>query len=247
MTVRTVEYIRYRIPEEQSAEFLAAYTRAVAHLAAAPQCVEYELTRWEEDFEHFVLRIVWTSAEEYVEGFRTSELFPDFLAEVEPFTGRIEEMRHYTPTTVRGTGGAVPALHERAGGPEALARLVEVFHDRALKDDVLAPVFAGLLPEQAEQIALRLGEAAGGPVADLEQPGGPDHVIARHLGRTLTEPQRRRWVNLLQDAADEAGLPADAEFRAAFLAHVERTTRRVAHFSASDAAGPAGPQRPKET
>ncbi|GGY91358.1 hypothetical protein GCM10010365_07210 [Streptomyces poonensis] len=104
MTVRTVEYIRYRIPEEQSAEFLAAYARAATHLAAAPQCVDYELARCEEDFEHFVLRVTWTSTEDHLEGFRGSELSEDFLAAVRPYAGNIQEMRHYKPTVVRGTG-----------------------------------------------------------------------------------------------------------------------------------------------
>lgn len=40
-----IEYIRYRIPEQRSAEFLAAYTRAARHLAASPHCVDYELAR----------------------------------------------------------------------------------------------------------------------------------------------------------------------------------------------------------
>jgi nucleoside-diphosphate-sugar epimerase len=79
MTTETVEYIRYRIPEDRSAEFLSAYTHASVQLAAAPQCVDYELARCEEDFAHFVLRITWTSTEDHLEGFRNSELFPDFL------------------------------------------------------------------------------------------------------------------------------------------------------------------------
>jgi hypothetical protein len=70
----------------------------------------------EEDFEHFVLRITWTSTEAHVEGFRKSELFPGFLAEIRPYIPYIEEMRHYTPTTVRGLGVSVPTLYAWAGG-----------------------------------------------------------------------------------------------------------------------------------
>ena len=50
-------------------------------------------------------------------------------------------------------------------------------------------------------------------------------MVAKHLGMAITEPQRRRWVNLIQDAADEAGLPDDPEFRAAFLGYIEWGTR----------------------
>ncbi|MEV6173214.1 antibiotic biosynthesis monooxygenase [Streptomyces sp. NPDC051954] len=245
MTAHSVEYIRYRIPEQQSAEFLAAYTRAAAQLAAAPQCVDYELTRCEEDFEHYVLRITWTSTEDHLEGFRKSDLFPDFLSAIRAYIGHIEEMRHYRPTTVRGTGASVPTLYAWAGGAEALSRLTDAFYDRVLKDDLLAPVFAGLAPEHAEHVALWLGEVFGGPSAYSETQGGHGHMVAKHIGRNITEPQRRRWVNLIQDAADEAGLPTDAEFRSAFLAYVEWGTRLAVYFSGPDATPPAEQPVPK--
>ncbi len=241
MTAHTVEYIRYRIPEEKSAEFLAAYTHAAAQLSAAPQCVDYELSRCEEDFEHFVLRITWTSTEAHLEGFRTSELFPDFLAEIRPYVPCIEEMRHYKPTTVRGSGAAVPTLYDWAGGAEALTRLTSVFYDKVVKDDLLSPLFANLAPEHAHHVAVWLGEVFGGPPAYSETQGGHGHMVAKHMGRGITEPQRRRWVNLIQDAADEAGLPTDAEFRSAFLAYVEWGTRLAVHFS-GPAAKPPGEQ-----
>ncbi|WP_031483550.1 group II truncated hemoglobin [Streptomyces bicolor] len=245
MTAHTVEYIRYRIPEQKSAEFLAAYTRAAAQLAASPHCVDYELARCEEDFEHFVLRITWTSTEDHLEGFRKSELFPDFLAEIRPYITHIEEMRHYKPTVVRGAGASAPTLYAWAGGAEAFSRLTSAFYDKVRKDDLLAPLFANLDPHHAEHVALWLGEVFGGPPAYSETQGGHGHMVAKHLGRGITEPQRRRWVNLIQDAADEAGLPTDAEFRSAFLAYVEWGTRLAVYFSGPDAAPPAEQPVPK--
>ncbi|MFJ4830369.1 group II truncated hemoglobin [Streptomyces sp. NPDC088747] len=247
MTVQTVEYIRYRIPEEQSPQFLAAYTRAAVQLAAAPQCVSYELARSEEDFENFILRIIWTSTENHLEGFRESELFEDFLAEIRPYVPSIQEMRHYKPTAVRGQGAAVPTLYAWAGGAEAFARLTEVFYEKVLKDDVLAPVFAGLASEHAEHVALWLGEVFGGPAAYSETQGGHGHMVAKHLGKGITEVQRRRWVNLLQDAADEADLPTDAEFRSAFVAYAEWGTRLAVQFSGPDAVPPAEQPVPRWT
>jgi truncated hemoglobin YjbI/quinol monooxygenase YgiN len=241
----TVEYIRYRIPEERSAEFLAAYTRASGHLAASPHCVDYELARCEEDFEHFILRITWTSTEDHLQGFRTSDLFPAFLAEIRPYVGAIEEMRHYKTTSVHGAGSAVPTLYEWAGGAEAFARLTEVFYAKVAEDELLAPVFAGLAPEHAEHVALWLAEVFGGPTAYSATQGGHSHMVARHIGRNISEPQRRRWVDLVQDAADEAGLPTDAEFRSAFLAYVEWGTRLAVHFSGPDAKPPAEQPVPK--
>ncbi|MEU6847297.1 antibiotic biosynthesis monooxygenase [Streptomyces sp. NPDC046716] len=214
MTTQTVEYIRYRIPEARSAEFLSAYTRAARFLAASPHCVAYELDRCEEDFEHFVLRIVWTSTEDHVEGFRTSELFPDFLAEIRPYVGNIDEMRHYKPTTVRGKGSAEPTLYERAGGAEAVTRLVSLFHARAVEDDLLGPLVAELPADYADHVALWLAEALGGPP-------GHSQMAALHIGKNLTGPRRRRWVNLMHDAADDAELPSDPTFRSAFAGCVE--------------------------
>ncbi len=239
MTVSTVEYIRYRIAAEQSAQFLAAWTRAAAQLAAAPECVDYELARSEDDFENYVLRITWTSTEAHLDGFRQSDRFPVFLAEIGPYADAVQEMRHYKPTAVRGRGSAVPTLYDWAGGAEAFTRLTEVFYGKVRKDDLLAPLFAGLAPEHAAHVAAWLGEVFGGPTHYSDTQGGHGHMVAAHLGKGITEAQRRRWVDLIQDAADDAALPTDAEFRSAFLAYVEWGTRLAVLFSAPGAAPPA--------
>ena len=72
-------------------------------------------------------------------------------------------------------------------------------------------------------------------------------MVAKHFGKNITEAQRRRWVNLIQDAADDAGLPTDAEFRSAFLAYVEWGTRLAVYFSGPDAAPPGEQAVPKWT
>ncbi|MFI0237174.1 group II truncated hemoglobin [Streptomyces sp. NPDC016845] len=247
MTTETVEYIRYRITEDRSAQFLAAYTRAARQLAASPHCVSYELTRCEEDFEHYILRIIWTSTADHLEGFRKSDLFPGFLAEIRPYVGDIEEMRHYKPTTVRGTGAAEPTLYEWAGGAAAMDRLTTVFYAKVVKDDLLGPLFADLPAEHAEHVALWLGEVFGGPTAYTEQHGGHSHMVAKHVGKAITERQRRRWVELIQDAADEADLPADAGFRSAFSAYIEWGTRLAVYFSGPGASRPAEQPVPRWT
>ena len=50
-------------------------------------------------------------------------------------------------------------------------------------------------------------------------------MVSQHLGKALTEEQRARWVQLLCRSADDAGLPADPEFRAAFVAYLEWGSR----------------------
>jgi hemoglobin len=50
-------------------------------------------------------------------------------------------------------------------------------------------------------------------------------MIRHHLSRSLTQPQRRRWIELLLTCGDEIGLPDDPEFRSAFVAYLEWGTR----------------------
>ena len=50
-------------------------------------------------------------------------------------------------------------------------------------------------------------------------------MVSHHLNRHLTEAQRRRWMNLILDCADEIGLPEDPEFRSAFVAYIEWGSR----------------------
>jgi hemoglobin len=80
-------------------------------------------------------------------------------------------------------------------------------------------------PEHAQHVAVWLAEVFGGPARYTESHGGYPHMVAKHIGMAITEPQRRRWVDLIQDAADEVGLPDDPEFRAAFLGYLEWGTR----------------------
>ncbi|MBC6459889.1 group II truncated hemoglobin [Actinomadura sp. HBU206391] len=230
-----VEYIRYRVPAERGEEFEAAYARAAVPLARAPQCVEYELSRCVEDPEWYVLRIAWTSAQDHLAGFRGSENFRAFFAEIKPYVEQIEEMRHYERTAVAGLGGSVPTLFEWAGGAETFERLTEAFYRRVLEDDVVGPLFAGMDHDHPKYVAMWLGEVFGGPGRYTEQRGGYHHMLGQHLGKAISEPQRRRWMNLLLDAADETGLPDDPEFRAAFVGYIEWGTRLALANSQPDA------------
>jgi hemoglobin len=56
-------------------------------------------------------------------------------------------------------------------------------------------------------------------------------MIAQHLNLKITEDQRKRWVDVMLAAADEAHLPDDPEFRSAFIAYIEWGTRMAKMFS----------------
>ncbi|WP_034087536.1 group II truncated hemoglobin [Streptacidiphilus albus] len=124
-----------------------------------------------------------------------------------------------------------PSIYDWAGGSEALGRLTEVFYGHVLEDPVLAPVFADMDKNHPQHVALWLSEVFGGPRNYTAERGGHPHMAGRHLGRGITEVQRRRWVSLLMDAADEVGLPTDPEFRAVFTYYIEWGTRMAMIYS----------------
>jgi len=92
-------------------------------------------------------------------------------------------------------------------------------------------------PDHPERVAAWLGEVFGGPRQYSETYGDYDRMVSRHLGRAITEEQRARWVALLTRSADEAGLPADPEFRAAFTSYLEWGSR-IAKENATTGAHP---------
>jgi hemoglobin len=133
----------------------------------------------------------------------------------------------------------VPSLFEWAGGAEAFERLTERFYEKVAADDVVGPLFAHMDPGHPRYVAMWLAEVFGGPARYTSERGGYAHMLSRHLGKAITEPQRRRWVSLLADAADEVGLPDDPEFRAAFMGYLEWGTRLALANSQPGAAPPA--------
>ncbi|WP_054812545.1 group II truncated hemoglobin [Nocardia arizonensis] len=233
-----VEYIRYRIARHDATDFEAAYGRAARALAAAPQCVDYELTRCTDEPECYVLRICWTSVDDHLRGFRGGEHFAAFFTEIEPYVRQIEEMRHYERTAVCGTGASVPTMYEWLGGTAALERLTETFYTHVAADDLVGPLFAGMDPDHPRYVAMWLAEVFGGPSRYTDERGGYHNMLVHHLGKAITEQQRRRWVSLLLDSADEVGLPADPEFRAAFVGYIEWGTRLALANSRPDADPP---------
>lgn len=119
----------------------------------------------------------------------------------------------------------VPSLFDWAGGQPALAQLFTTFYRRVPSDPLLRDVFAGMDPHHAAHVAAFVGEVFGGPPAYSREHGGHPQMIRKHLARSLTEQQRRRWIELLLDCCDEVGLPSDPEFRSAFVAYLEWGTR----------------------
>ena len=140
----------------------------------------------------------------------------------------------------------IPTLADWAGGADALARLTRAFYAKVPADPVLAPVFATMGPDHPAHVAAFIGEVFGGPAAYSATGGSHAGMISHHLGRHLTEAQRRRWVEVMLDTADEVGLPADPEFRAAFVGYLEWGTR-LAVLNSVEGAEPPPASSPMPT
>ena len=119
----------------------------------------------------------------------------------------------------------IPTLYEWLGGIEALSRLTVRFYEHVHADPLLAPVFAHMGGDHPVHVAAFLAEVLGGPAVYSEKYGGHAHMIRQHFDRHLTQDQRRRWVGLLLETADELSLPEDPEFRSALVGYLEWGSR----------------------
>jgi len=136
-----------------------------------------------------------------------------------------------------------PSLYEWAGGKVALRRLLDAFYDRVEQDDLLSGMFPGGVGEEHRANVTRWWvEVFGGPAEYTSELGGYANMLAHHRDLAITMEQRFRFASLMSQAADDAELPADPEFRAAFVGYVEWGTRLAMHNSQPGAGvAPAAP------
>ena len=129
-----------------------------------------------------------------------------------------------------------PTIYEWAGGHDNFARWFEAFYDRVEEDGLLGPVFGGVVTrEHRDHVTDWWCEVMGGPPVYTEKHGGYEHMLSKHRNLAISDEQRLRFVTLLSRAADDAGLPADPEFRAAVMAYAEWGTRLAVSNSAEGA------------
>jgi len=116
------------------------------------------------------------------------------------------------------------SLYEHAGGEQALHQLEELFYNKVLADPVLKALFKERKPHHVEHLTWFTAESFGGPDRFTRELGF-QHLINVHRHLNITDEQRDRFLALYMQAADDAGLPDDAPFRAALRSHVEFGTR----------------------
>jgi hemoglobin len=120
---------------------------------------------------------------------------------------------------------SVPTLYEWIGGMPVIEAVFTEFYKKVLKDDLLEPIFRHMSPSHQLHVAHFIAEVFGGPKLYSEEDGSHYKMIQKHLGKHLTEQHRQRWASLLIATADEMNVPADPEFRSAFVAYIEWGTR----------------------
>ena len=113
----------------------------------------------------------------------------------------------------------LPTLYEWAGGLDPLRRMIDSFYDRVEADDALSGLFPGGVSQRhREHVTDWWAEVLGGPTTYTDRHGGYESMLRHHVGLDITAAQRHRFATTMSLAADDADLPADPEFRAAFEA-----------------------------
>ena len=130
-----------------------------------------------------------------------------------------------------------PSLYDWAGGRDAFDRMINAFYDRVEADGLLSPFFpGGVHADHRRHVATWWSEVFGGPADYTTELGGYERMLAKHRDLGITPEQRFRFASLMSLAADDAGMPADPEFRSALVAYLEWGTRLAVENSQAGAA-----------
>lgn len=120
-----------------------------------------------------------------------------------------------------GSGADGVTMLEHLGGRERLRAFVEHFHHAALADDLLGEMFARGAATHSAHLLAFFEEVMGGRKVYTQRHNGVEGLFDAHAGLAITDAQRRRFVTLMVEAADAAGLPNDERFRSALAARIE--------------------------
>jgi hemoglobin len=142
-----------------------------------------------------------------------------------------------------------PTLYEFAGGQPAFVALAAAHHARCLADPELNHPFshADLNPDHVRRLAAYWGEVLGGPADYSHGSGEQSELLDMHARNGDMGDLGRRFVDCFVAAAEDAGLPADPEFRAALRAYMVWAVDDVLTYSPVDAVVPEGVPMPHRT
>jgi len=142
----------------------------------------------------------------------------------------------------REARGVQTSLYEFAGGEPAFLALAAAHHRRCLDDPELSHPFShpDQHPRHVERLARYWAEALGGPAGYSRQCGDHSFMLRIHAGNGEMSDLGRRFVECFVAAMDDAGLPADPEFRAAMRAYMVWAVDDVLSHERPDSIPPTG-------
>lgn len=135
-----------------------------------------------------------------------------------------------------------PTLYEFAGGESAFQALAQAHHARCLADPELNHPFSheGLdHPRHVQRLGAYWAEVMGGPRVFSREYSDHSAILRLHAGNGDLTDLGRRFLDCFVRAQDDAGLPADPEFRAALRAYMAWAVADVLAYPDSDTAIPA--------
>lgn len=133
------------------------------------------------------------------------------------------------PKATNGTSARIPesrgpmpppeqSLYEYAGGAPAMLAVAAAFHARCLADPLLEHPFSkpDQHPEHVQRLAAYWTQMLGGASAYTDLGVDQSYLMRIHLGEGgASAPYRHAFVACFDAAVDDAGLPADPDFRLA--------------------------------
>jgi hemoglobin len=132
-----------------------------------------------------------------------------------------------------------PSVFEYAGGEPAFLALATAHHERCLADPLLNHPFSHPgHPEHVQRLASYWAEVFGGPPRFSTGCGGHSGMLTIHAGCEAPQEMGERFVACFVAAADDAGLPADPEFRATLRAYMEWAVAEVMGYSPAGSSVP---------
>jgi hemoglobin len=119
-----------------------------------------------------------------------------------------------------------------AGGEPAFLALAAAHHERCLKDPLLNHPFSHPgHPQHVERLASYWAEVFGGSPAYSESCGDNSFMLRIHAGTGADDEFGARFVDCFVRAADDAGLPDDAQFRQGLRSYMEWAVAEVMSIS----------------
>lgn len=128
-----------------------------------------------------------------------------------------------------------PSIFVFAGGEPAFLALAAAHHERCLADPVLNHPFSHPgHPQHVARLASYWAEVFGGPPLYSQSCGGHSAMLGIHAGQGAEDDLGGRFVRCFVQAADDAGLPEDTDFRTALRSYMQWAVREVLSYSPHD-------------